>query len=154
MTISVRCGNSRISARLTLCRGRFNYDIVQASSTVIWTPVSGPSTALTLNDTFVERIGSPDELIVPSCKGLSLPTRPKASANFSKISEVWLPESSKGVYFNPTGGHQCYGYDLQQDSRGVQFTDEVPTKTGAAAFKVEKGEALWGNDENWCCAVD
>ena len=38
---------------------------------VVWTPVSGPSTAPAWNETFLERTDSPDEFIVPSCKGLS-----------------------------------------------------------------------------------
>ena len=58
--------------------------------------------APTWNDTFLERTGSPDELIVPSCKGLSSPTRPIASANSSKISDVWLPESSSANVFTST----------------------------------------------------
>ena len=37
-------------------------EIVQASSTIIWTPVSGPSTAPTWNDTSLELIGSPDRV--------------------------------------------------------------------------------------------
>ena len=111
----------------------------------MWTPVSGLSTAPTWNDTFLERIGSPDELMVPICKGLSLPTRPIASANFSEISEVWLPESNGANVFTltPLEVATATGTICSRTAEGVQFTDEAPTKTGAVAFKVETGGALF-----------
>lgn len=87
---------------------------------------SVPSTTQTWNDTFLKRTGLPDELMVPSCRGLSSPISAIASAKFSK---------------NPTEGRNCFGYDLQQ--KGTQFTDEVSMiKTGAG----ETGSALFKGD--------
>ena len=94
-------GKSCIILCATLCGGRSNCGIVQASI-VIWTAVSWPSKALTWNDTLLEHTGPPDELVVPSRKGLFLPTRPIVSENFSKISRVWLPESSSANIFTFT----------------------------------------------------
>ena len=100
-----RCGKSCIMARVTFCGGRFNCGTVQASSTAIWALASDPPVAPTWNDTFLERTGLPDEFMVPSCRGLSSPTRPIASAKFSRISEVWLPESSSAnvLTLTPSG---------------------------------------------------
>ena len=111
----------------------------------MWTPVSGLSTAPTWNDTFLERIGSPDELIVPSCKGLSLQTRLIASGTFSKISEVLLRESSSANVFTltPLEVATATGTICSKTAEEAQFTDEAPTKTGAVAFKVETGGALF-----------
>ena len=82
---------------------------------------------------------------MPSCKGLSLPTRPIAPANSSKISEVWLPESSKANVFTltPLAVATAMGTICSRTAEGEQFTDEAPTKTGATAFKVETGDALF-----------
>ena len=127
----------------------------QASSTVIWTPVSGPSTAPTWNDTFLERIGSTDDLIVPSCKGLSSPTRPITSANFSKISEVWLPESSSANVFTltPLEVATATGTLCNRTAEGAQFTDE----DGCCSVQSPDGWRAvqrWWSDENRCRAVD
>ena len=82
---------------------------------------------------------------MPSCKGLSLPTRPIASANSSKISVVWLRESSRANVFTltPLAVATAMGTICSRTAEGEQFTDEAPTKTGATAFKVETGEALF-----------
>ena len=99
--------------------------------------------APTWNGTFLERTGSLDELIVPSCKGY--PHKPIASENVSKISEVWLPQSISANVFTLTSLDvaTAMGTICSRTTEGAQFTDKTPTKTGAAAFKVETGGALF-----------
>ena len=114
-------------------------------TTAIWALSSDPPVAPTWNDTFLERTGLPDEFMVPSCRGLSSPTRPIASATFSRISEVWLPESSSAnvLTLTPSGVATTTGTICSRTAEGTQLTDEVPTKTGAAIFKGGTGGGLF-----------
>ena len=70
-----------------------------------------------------------------------LSTRPIASANSSKISDVWLQESSSANVFTlaPLEFATAMGTICSRTVEGPQFTDEAPTKTGAALLKVETG---------------
>ena len=81
--------------------------------------------------------------MVPSRRGLSLPTRPIASALLSRISEVTGVQKRRYTCFNPFWGLDYYGYVLQGNSRGNTVkTDELPIKTGAAALKGGTGCVL------------
>ena len=94
--------------------------------------------------TFLERTGSPDEFIVPGCRGLCSPTRPIASAKFSKMSEVWLQESrSANVFaFTPLEVTTATGMICSRTAEETPFTDKVPTKAGAATFNGRTGAVL------------
>ena len=74
---------------------------------------------------------------MPNCRGLSLPTIPITSAAFSRISDVWLPESSSAnvLTLTPSGVATTTGTICSRTAEGTHLTDEVPTKTGAAVFK-------------------
>ena len=83
--------------------------------------------------------------MIPSYKGPLSPSRPIASAKLSRISEVWLPESSSAnvLTLTPLGVAITIGTICSRTAVGTQLTDEAPTKTGAAAFKGGTGGRLF-----------
>ena len=119
---------------VAFCGGKFNWDAVQASCTGIHIPASVPSTAPAWNDTFLERTSSPGELMVPRCRAPFSPSRPIVLAKVSRISDAWLPESSSANVFTltPAGGVIAMATICSKTVVETQFTDDVPTKTGAA----------------------
>ena len=90
------------------------------------------------------------------CKRGILANQTNNISKFSKISEVWLPESSSANVFTltPLEVATATGTICSRTAEGVQFTDEAPTKTGAVAFKVETGGALFkGGGATKTCAA-
>ena len=83
--------------------------------------------------------------MVPSCRGLSSPTRPIAPAKLSRISDGWLPESSSAniLTLTPSGVATTTDTICSRTVEETHLTDEVPTKTGAAAFKGGTGGGLF-----------